>query len=172
MLAAGLQAGLYMMQDDDFKDFYGASQTFLGGEGAYFFFLNGKEAVGVSLDFKLINAEGQTSFLEEDIKLRLIPFSLSASYMSTFGPFMPYAALGADFLFYKETYPIDFSVPEISGSTLGLNIALGTYVTVSDNILLKAFVKLHSLKAKIDEDLTANFGGTEFGASVCYRFNF
>ncbi|MDW7761280.1 MAG: AMIN domain-containing protein [Acidobacteriota bacterium] len=172
MLAAGLQAGLYLMQDSDFQELYGKSAMFFGAGGSYFLFLNGQEAVGVDLDFKVIGAEGKTSFLEEDIKLRLIPFSLSAAYLRKYANIMPYVALGADFLSYRETYPTDFAVPETSGTTLGVNIALGTYVAVSDNILLRAFVKFHSLRAKIEEDLTVNFGGNEIGLGISYRFNY
>lgn len=172
MLAAGLQGGLYFMHDADFQDIYGKSAVFFGGEGAYFFFLNDMEALGVSLDFKLINAEGQTAFLEDEVNLRLIPFSLSAAYLRKFGRTMPYAALGACLLSYKETYPPEFPISEVSGSTLGIHVQLGTYVVVTENLLFKAYMKFHSLRKEIEEGLTINFGGNEIGVSVCYRFNF
>ncbi len=170
-LSITIAGGAYLVQDSNFQDVYGQSAMSYGGDISYFFPLGTAENIGISLDIRNISATGQTTYTEEDVELNLIPFSLSVVYQRMFGNVGPYAGIGLDYINYKETYPETFVVSEMSGSAMGYHLVLGTTVNFIKSFGAKAFFKLHSAK-KIINEMDVNFGGTEFGAGLFYKFNF
>lgn len=172
MLTLGPQAGFNLMSSEEFRDLYGQSTMFSGGDFSLSRFLDPGEALGISLDIKMIRARGTTSFLGEDIELRLTPLSASVFYLRRFGNWMPYIGIGPILLSYREIYPEGFPVSEISGKALGIGMTLGIFVGIWDRIMAKAFIRLRNVSDTNEEEQTVSFSGREFGVSLGYRFNF
>jgi hypothetical protein len=170
-LALSIAGGAYMVQDSNFQDVYGTNALSYGGDLTYFLPVGQSENLGVSLDIRYISVTGQTTYTNEDVELSLIPFSLSLVFQRVFGKVGPYAGVGLSYINYKETYPEAFVIPEMSGSAMGYHLVLGTTINFIKSFGAKAFFKLHSAKKTINE-MDVNFGGTEVGLGLFYKFEF
>jgi len=169
ILSISLNSGFYFVQDTDFQDVYGKSAPFFGSEVSYQFPINEKESLGISIVLNYNFDIGNTTYTKEEVKLKLLPVSLSVSYLRKYGRFLPFASLGLDYFNYKETYPETFAVSSISGTAFGINTSFGTLVKVVDSLFIKAYFKFRSCKTS-KNDININLGGNEYGLGLIYNF--
>lgn len=169
ILSISLNSGFYFVQDTDFQDVYGKSAILVGSELSFQFPLNEKESLGASLGINNITDTGHTTYTKEKVNLRLLPISLSAFYLREYGRFFPFVIIGIDYFNYKENYPETFAISSISGSSVGFNIGLGTFVKIIDSLSIKAYFKLRSSSTS-ENEVDINLGGNEFGFGLIYHF--
>lgn len=162
--------GMYFVHSSDFQDVYGTS-AFSGGGGLSFTFpIGSHEDLGVAVDVNVVSATGETTYTAEEVKLNLMPMSLSVFYTRHFGRISPFAGLGLDYINYKEEYPETFAVSETSGNVLGYNVQLGTNINITDSFSARAYFKLHIAK-KTENEIEINLSGNEYGIGLIYYFN-
>jgi hypothetical protein len=162
--------GYYFPQSSNFTDSYGNSGLSIGGGMGILFPFKEKENFGFTLDIRVFSKTGVTTFTEEEIKLSLIPISLAVFYTRDYGIFNPFISLGADYFSFKEEYPETFAISEISDSTIGYHIQLGTYVKVIDSLAFKVYFKFRNARKTLDGDVEVNLGGNEYGIGLAYFF--
>ncbi|UCE43020.1 MAG: AMIN domain-containing protein [Candidatus Aminicenantes bacterium] len=169
MMAFGFSAGFLTLQDDAFRDVYGEGGTFFRGE--YSFYLPIKiESFDVWTGVTFFQKDGQTTLTEEELKLEITTFSLAIRYLKQFSRFTPFVGAGIDYIVYKETYPEDFIVASVGGSDLGFHVQAGVYFDALPSLSIKVHIKYNW--AETMEDLvTVNLGGVEYGIGLVFRFN-
>ncbi len=170
MLTLGFGGGFYFIQDADFQDVYGKSAGFFGGEVSYYIPLKNREGIAIAVDLKSISTSGLTTVTEEEVKLKLTPFSFGAMYLRHYGRFIPFVGLGGSIFSYEEIYPPSFAIPSTKGSTFGLNLQIGTYIKVVETFSFKLYFKFHDARTK-ENELNINLGGNEYGIGLAYHFN-
>lgn len=167
----GLAGGIYIVQEEAFKEVYGKTAPFFGGEGIFAFPLSAEDNLAVSLGVNYIFATGETTYTKEEVKLRIIPASLSLAYVRNLKGFRPFASLGVDYFSYKEILPETFAVTSVTGTAFGFNVQLGTFVRLVDSLSAKVYFKFRSAKATVEE-IEVNLGGSELGVGLFYSFEF
>ncbi|MBN2244275.1 MAG: AMIN domain-containing protein, partial [Candidatus Aminicenantes bacterium] len=165
ILTLGFGGGFYFIQDADFQDVYGKSAGFFGGELNFYIPIKNQEGIAIAVDFKSISTSGLTTITEEEVKLKLTPFSFGAMYMRHYGRFIPFVGLGGAIFSYEEIYPPSFAIPSTKGSTFGLNLQIGTYIKVVETFSFKVYFKFHDARTK-ENDLNINLGGNEYGIGL------
>lgn len=162
--------GMYFVHSADFKDVYGSSAFFGGGGLSFSLPIGNHEDIGFSLDLDYITVSGETTYTAEEVKLNMMPISLTVYYLRQFGRISPYAGIGLDYFNYKEEYPDTFPVSEMSGNVLGYNVLLGTQVHLTGNLSARAYFKLHIAK-KTENEIEINLSGNEYGIGLTYFFD-
>lgn len=166
----GVLSGIYFMRDDMFKEVYESSTFFSGLEYSFNLPFKFKPKLNTWIGFKHLSKDGKTTFLEEDVNLRMLHFSLALRYLFPMDRFVPFIGQGIDYINYKESYPEDFPIDSIEGSKLGFHVQGGTYFNINDFLAAKVFIKY--LFAKTTENETeVNLGGLELGIGFVFRFN-
>lgn len=168
-IAFGPETGIYSLQSQDFKDIYGKSVQFYGAEFDFLFILNQTESIGAALSFDYLSDTGKMTLTQEEVKLTLLPLSLSFVYKRNFGKFNPYVALGIEYFKYQETLPESFPNRTISGFLWGYNFQLGIHFKLEKFISIRAFFKYHVAK-KTENDSLIDFSGLQFGVGAFYLF--
>lgn len=155
-----LKVHYFSPSEQAFKDIYGGGLMY-GGE----------VSVGVWRDLDLwfggsyFSKKGELTFTKEETKLELIPIGVGAKYRILSGNFALYVGLGLNYYQYKETNPIG----DVSEGGLGYIGKVGSYVKVSERLLIDLYVNYSYCKVK-PADFKINIGGLEAGAGVGYRF--
>lgn len=169
-MAVGVNGGLYFMADEVFNEVYGKSLFGFGGE--YFFLLPISQEHGVDfwMAFNYLTANGQTTYLEEDVKLKMSHTSFAARYVHHINRVSLFIGPGLDYIFYQETYPEGFPVSSVEGSALGFHIQAGAYIDIMDSIAGKAFIK-YNLAKTTQDDFEVKLGGLHLGIGLIFRFN-
>ena len=162
--------GLYFVQSSDFQDVYGKSAISFGGGLGFSFPLSSREDLGIALDVTSLSASGETTYTQEEVKLTLMPLSISIFYQRHIGKLSPFAGLGFSSISYKETYPETFAIPETKGSVIGYNLFIGTDFKIIPSLAVKIFFKLHSAK-KTENEMDINLSGNQYGIGLSYYFN-
>ncbi len=170
-IGISVQGGPYLPTSADFKEIYGSSAISFGGGLSLLFPLGAQEDIGISVDGGMVSKTGQTSFTQEDVKIQFLPFSLSVFYLRDFGTVLPYAGLGVDYFSYKETLPVEWEVPDVTGSLLGYSFLIGTHIKIIPQFMAKLYVKYH-VATKTEEEININLSGTELGLGFTYYFEF
>lgn len=165
----GLNSGAYFVHSADFQEVYGKQAPFGGAEAGLNLPISDFDSIGVQLSFNYIPDKGKTTFTQEEVTLTLLPLSLAVSYSKAFGSFMPFVGVAVDYFNYKENFPETFTVPSVSGTALGFNFQLGTYLKIMDSLTVKLYFKFHSAKSTKD-GLDINLGGNEYGLGLVYSF--
>lgn len=168
--ALGLFSGLYFMQDEVFEEIYGKSSFSMGLEYSFLLPVEAIKSLDVYFGFRYLSDKGKTSFLEEEVKLRIVFFSLAVRYLADLDRFHPFIGPGLDYVVYKETYPADFPVESSEGSMLGFHIQGGTYIDIFDSLAGKVYFKYNFAKTT-KEDVKVNLGGVEWGVGLVFRFD-
>ncbi len=166
-----VHGGPYLVTSSDFQEIYGSSAIFFGGGLSFLFPLGAQEDIGIALDGSYVSKTGQTSFTQEDVKINFLPFSLSVFYQRDFGAVIPYAGLGLDYFSYKETLPVEWEVPDVTGSLIGYSFLIGTHIKITPQFMAKAYIRYHVAK-KTEEEMEVNLSGTELGLGLTYYFEF
>jgi len=162
----GVVTGIYFMQDEAFQEIYGKSTFVFGGESSITLPL---KFLDVWIGFKQMQDSGKTTFMEEDISLRMTDISLSLRCLLHLENFTPFAGPGVDYIHYKESYSGDFPLASISDSDFGFHVQGGSYYHFSDFLSAKLYLKYNVIKTTI-QDLRVNLGGTEWGLGLVFRF--
>lgn len=170
-IGISVHGGPYMVTSSDFQEIYGKSAISFGGGLSFLFPIGSQEDIGIALDGSYISKSGQTTVTQEDVKINFLPFSLSVFYQRDFGAVAPYAGLGLDYFSYKETLPVDWGVPDITGSLLGYSFLVGTQIKIMPELMAKLYIRYHVAK-KTEEEIEVNLSGTELGIGLTYYFEF
>lgn len=165
----GIMSGLYFVQDEVFREIYGDSSLTFGGEYS-FAPIKAIENLDFWLGFNYMQDTGKTTFLEEDLKFRMMHFSFSIRYLFHLKRFSPFVGPGIDYITYKETYPEDFPIDSIEGSTMGFHFQAGSYIHITGSLSAKLFFKYNIAKTTRD-DVKVTLGGSHLGIGLIYRFN-
>ena len=166
----GIISGFYFVQDEDFKEIYGGSSFIFGGEYSFVLPIKSIKSLDFLLGFNNMQATGKTTFLEEELKLSMKHFSFAIRYIMNLKRFSPFIGPGIDYITYKETYPEDFPIDSIEGSTLGFHFQVGSYIHITDFLSTKLFFKYNIAKTTRD-DIEITLGGYHVGIGLAYRFN-
>jgi len=166
----GIMSGLYFVQDNVFKEIYGNSSLAFGAEYSFAPFQTIK-GLDFWLGFNSMQDTGKTTFLEEDLKFRMMHFSFSIRYLFYLKRFSPFIGPGIDYITYKETYPEGSPVESIEGSTLGFHIQAGSYFHITDSLSTNLFIKYNIAETTTSEDVEVSLGGFHLGIGLIYRFN-
>ena len=166
----GITSGFYFVQDEDFKEIYGGSSFIFGGEYSFVLPIKSIKSLDFLLGFNNMQATGKTTFLEEELKLSMKHFSFAIRYIMNLKRFSPFIGPGIDYITYKETYPEDFPIDSIEGSTLGFHFQVGSYIHITDFLSTKLFFKYNIAKTTRD-DIEITLGGYHVGIGLAYRFN-
>jgi hypothetical protein len=103
------------------------------------------------LSFHYTQEKGKTTLTEEDVKLTLMPFSFGMIYQRNLGSFMPFVALGADYVNYEEALPDTYPMDSIKGYLWGFHFQVGTHFQLAKFLHLKAYLEyLHARRIKDD----------------------
>jgi opacity protein-like surface antigen len=164
-----LLGGFYFLQDATFQALYGKSAPFLEAEFGLRFPFQDPHGLRIGLSGRLVNATGQTSYTQENLKLRLINLALSLCYSYDSGTFGFFVGPGVEHAIYKEQYATTFPIESQSGNETGLHFTGGVGYHLTPGISLKVYFKYIS----VDTDapgFRVNLGGTEWGVGIAYRF--
>jgi hypothetical protein len=164
----GIVSGLYLVQDEVFREVYGSSMMFFGAEYSLALPV---ESMDVWFGFNYMRDKGKTTFLEEDLTLKMMHFSLAVRYVFKVNILAPFLGAGVDYITYQENYPEGFPFTSIDGSTLGFHIQGGSYFRITDALAAKLLLKYNFAKETRD-DLEIQLGGLQLGVGLIYRFNF
>lgn len=162
----GVVTGFYFMQDEAFQEIYGKSTFVFGGESSITLPL---KFLDVWIGFKQMQDSGKTTFMEEDISLRMTDISFSLRCLINLENFTPFIGPGVDYIYYKESYSGDFPLASISDSDFGFHIQGGSYFHLSNFLSTKLYFKYNTINTTI-QDLRVNLGGTEWGLGLVFRF--
>jgi outer membrane protein W len=104
------------------------------------------------------------------LKLTWTTFSGAVRYIRKFGRFSPFAGLGADYISYEETYPSNFIVPSIGGSSFGMHLQGGVYVHIIDALSVKGMVR-YLYNKTTSNNIDLNLGGIEYSFGLVLHLN-
>lgn len=166
----GILSGLYLMSEEEFKEVYGSSLFFFGLEYSFNLPIKSVKSLNVWMGFKNMSKSGSTTFLEEEVNLRMLHFSLALRYLYQAGRFVPFIGPGIDYINYKESYPEDFPIESVEGSKLGFHIQGGSYINITDALAAKLFMK-YVIAKTTENEVEVNLGGLELGVGFVFRFN-
>jgi hypothetical protein len=162
----GVATGFYFMQDEAFQEIYGKSTFVFGGETSITLPL---KFLDIWIGFKQMQDSGKTTFMQEDISLRMTDISFSLRCLINLKNLTPFLGPGVDYIYYKENYSGDFPLASLSDSDFGFHIQGGSYFHLSNFLSTKLYFKYNMIKTTI-QDLSVNLGGTEWGLGLVFRF--
>jgi opacity protein-like surface antigen len=165
----GLLGGFCFLQDQVFKELYGKSAPFIGGELTLRFPVREPHGVDIAVGGRTLSRMGRTSYTEEEIRLRLTDFSLALRYSYDTGRFAVFAGPGIEYVTYKETYAETFPIDSVDGNRTGFHLTGGLYVHLTSGLSIKAYFKYCRVKTD-SPGFPVNLGGTEWGMGLLYRF--
>ncbi|MFW6129484.1 MAG: outer membrane beta-barrel protein, partial [Candidatus Aminicenantaceae bacterium] len=165
--------GAYFVQDEVFMEAYGKMNVFVGGE--YSIIIPSKketEDFDIGLIFKNFLAKGSTTYLEEELKLRMFHISMTIRYLKHLSDkYTIFIGPGMDYISYKEIYSGDFPAPHsMEGIKLGGHLQAGGYFHISKSLSLRAHFK-YNIASEHKGDVKANLGGIEWGFGLSYYFD-
>ena len=166
----GVLSGLYFMSDDVFQEVYGNSLFFYGLEYSFNLPIKSVNSLNIWMGFKNMSKSGSTTFLEEEVNLRMLHFSLALRYLFPAGRFVPFIGPGIEYINYKESYPDDFPIDAVEGSKLGFHIQGGSYFNINDFLAAKLYLK-YVIANTTENEVEVSLGGLELGISFVYRFD-
>lgn len=169
-VSIGFLTGFYFTQDETFKEVYGNSSFFFGGEYSFLLPVKSLKSIDAWISFKTMQDTGLTSYTEEELTLRINHFSVSFRYLVNLNKFSLFIGPGIDYIVYKEKYSETFPIESIGGSDLGFHIQGGSYFHFTPFVAAKIFLK-YNISKTIEEDVEVNLGGIEWGIGLVYQFN-
>jgi hypothetical protein len=165
----GLLGGFCFLQDQVFRELYGKGAPFLGAEITLRFPIREPHGMDIAAGGRTLTKKGLTSYMEEDLKLRLTDLFLSLRYSYDTGRFALFLGPGIEYVTYRETYVETFPIDSAQGSQTGLHLTGGGYVHLTSGLSLKGYFKY--CRVKTDRlGFRINLGGTEWGLGILYRF--
>lgn len=165
----GILGGYFFLQDEVFQELYGKGAPYFGAEMTLRFPVKDPHGLDIAAGARTLSKEGQTSYTEESLSLRLTSFWLSLRYSYDTGRFALFLGPGAEFALYKETYAPTFPLDSVKGSRAGLHVTGGGYVHLTSALSFKGYVKYAVVRTD-KPGFRVSLGGTEWGAGILYRF--
>jgi hypothetical protein len=168
-MSIGFGLGKYYYQDEDFQGIYGKDSMSYRGEIAFrlpFEF----DSIDLWASVATYNDTGSTTLFNEEVTLRMTTFSMAVRFLKRLGRFEPFLGMGVDYASYKETLPEEFITSSVGGDKVGYHGQLGCYIYIIDNFSTKIFMKYNKMET-IENDITVNLGGIEYGLSLVWHFN-
>ena len=129
---------------------------------------NDNHNFGVVLGANYYKDTGRSTFTNEEATFTLVPYYICLEYLWNQEDVIPFVRVGLNIMSYKEKSEIH----EISGSSVGPQIALGIYIKIPEleQLKLKFYFKWMSATAE-EEDVSLNIGGIEAGMGITFGFN-
>ncbi len=166
--AATLTFGAYDVSDHVYDQIYNGNTLIFGFELSRIFARNDNHNFSVVLGANYYKDTGSSTLTKEESTFTLIPYYICVEYLWNQEQVIPFVRVGLNIMSYKEKSDIH----EVSGSSVGPQIALGIYVKIPDleQLRLKFYFKWMSATAK-EEDVSLNIGGIEAGFGITFGFN-
>ncbi len=166
--AATLAFGGYEVSDQVYNQIYSGNTLIFGFELSRIFARNGNHNFGVVVGVNYYKDKGSSTLTQEESTFTLIPYYFCVEYLLNQKQVVPFVRVGLNIMNYKEKS----EVHEISGSSVGPQIALGMYIKIPDleQLRLKFYFKWMGATAE-EEDVSLNIGGIEAGIGISFGFN-
>ena len=163
-LSLGLAAGYYMPSDSAYKDLYGQGGLMFGG--SFSFELIRKFEVRV--DGGYFQDSGKMNLTKEDLKLSLLAGGLGVRLRFVDAKLLrPYLGGGLAVYGYKEDLPS--RLEDVSKTALGFQIEAGTYIRLTQRVLLDLNLRYVFMNAKPLRE-AVKLGGIRAGLGIVYQF--
>ena len=166
--AATLTFGGYEVSDQVYNQIYSGNTLIFGFELSRIFARNGNHNFGVVVGVNYYKDTGSSTLTQEESTFTLIPYYFCVEYLLNQKQVVPFVRVGLNIMNYKEKS----AVHEVSGSSVGPQIALGMYIKIPDleQLRLKFYFKWMGATAE-EEDVSLNIGGIEAGIGISFGFN-
>ena len=166
--AATLAFGGYEVSDQVYNQIYSGNTLMFAFELSRIFARNDNHNFGVVLGANYYKDTGRSTFTNEEATFTLVPYYICLEYLWNQEDVIPFVRVGLNIMSYKEKSEIH----EISGSSVGPQIALGIYIKIPEleQLKLKFYFKWMSATAE-EEDVSLNIGGIEAGMGITFGFN-
>lgn len=155
--------GKYSVKEARFKTIYPGANSIYGLALSAFVHPN----VNLCLDILPFYREGELSYTKEKTTFAMIPVSLTARYVRTFGFVSPYIGVGGDMVFYFEDSPIG----SIFHYANGYHFQGGAYLRFGRRVpvWLNLQAKYMGVKAK-SGTTTIDLGGWQMAVGLAFVF--
>ena len=163
----------WQLNDKNLTSFFGHSQKNLGGIEAS---IHTKFNVDVWVSYRKYADETMTPVYENIDKFEMTATSLGLIYRPIVWKMLePFVGAGAEFYSYEETIVGETQLRPTTGSASGLHAQFGVYINATKFLSGKIFVRLNSVKDKLEQALPdgpseLDLGGKEFGIGLTFRF--
>lgn len=166
--AVTLAFGAYEVSDQLYSQIYRGNTLMFSFELSRIFARSDNHHFGVVLGASYYKDTGKSTFTKEETTFRLIPYYICVEYLLNQDEVIPFLRVGLNIMSYKEKS----EVHEVSGSSVGPQIALGLYIKIPEleQLRLKFYFKWMGATAK-EEDMELNIGGIEAGIGIAFGFN-
>jgi opacity protein-like surface antigen len=154
----------YSVGDSIYKDTYGKGTFMLGGSLSY----KVVQKFELRAEANYFQDKGEMTFTKEDITFSVLPIvlGLRIQFMKI-KKLSPYFGAGIDIYFYKENLPDRYE--DVSDSTTGFHVEVGTYITVTKRFYFDVNVRFIKADAKpFDEKI--KLGGIRAGIGIGLSF--
>jgi hypothetical protein len=167
-MAATFSFGPYEVFDQLYNQIYVGNTLMFGFELSRIFARNDNHNFGVVLGANYYKDKGSSTLTQEEATFTLIPYYFCVEYLWNQEEVIPFVRLGLNIMSYKEKS----EVHEVSGSSVGPQIALGIYIKIPEieQLRLKFYFMWMGATAK-EEDVDINIGGIEAGLGITFGFD-
>jgi len=163
-LRLSLTAGYYMPSDSAYKDLYGQGGLMFGSSFSFELF----KKLKARLEGGYFQDLGKMNLTKEDLKLSLLAGGLGARLRFVDAKLLrPYVGGGLVIYAYKEDLPS--RLEDISKSAVGVQAEAGTYVSLTQQILLDVNFRYVFMNVK-PADEAVKLGGIRAGLGIVYQF--
>lgn len=163
-IKAGGSVNYYSVTDSIYKDTYEKGNLMFGGSLSY----EVMRRLELRAEGNYFRDKGEMTKTNEEITFTIIPIVLGVRYkVLELNRLSPYLGAGVDFYFYRENLPPRFE--DVSDSTIGFHIEVGSYVNVMHGFYLDLNVRYIRANAKSNDE-TIKLGGFRAGIGIGYCF--
>ena len=154
----------YAVTDSIFKDIYGPGNIMFGCSLSYE--LIHKAELRAEVNY--FRDRGEMSISQEEITMNIIPIVLGIRIrIKDIKSYSPYVGAGICFYSYREELPERFE--DVSESTIGFHVEVGSYVDITHRFFLDLNVRyINAADKPFDE--TIKLGGFRAGIGIGYSF--
>ncbi len=155
--------GGYSIKDARFKAIYPGTSTIQGIALSIFPARN----INLCLEITPLYREGRLTYSEEKTNFVLLPLSLTARYIRSFGFLSPYIGLGADMVYFIEDNPIGTVIDFANG----FHFQGGTYLRFGKKIPIWLNLKFQYTGVKAKQNgATIDLGGWQYAIGLAFVF--
>ncbi len=166
--AATLTFGGYEVSDHVYNQIYSGNTLMFGFELSRIFARKDNHNFGVVLGAQYYKDTGGSTLTKEESTFTLIPYYFCVEYLLNQAEVIPFLRVGLNIMSYKERSEFH----EISGSSVGPQIALGLYIKIPELEQLKLKFYFMWMGATAEEETASiNIGGIEAGLGITFGFN-
>ncbi len=163
-----LSFGPYEVSDQLYTQIYGGNTLMFGLELSRILASTNNHYFGVALGANYYKDTGSSTLTKEEATFTMIPYYICLEYLLNQDEVIPFLRVGLNIMSYKEKS----EVHEVSGSSIGPQIAIGLYVKIPDLEQLRLKFYFMWMGATADqEDESINIGGIRAGIGITFGFN-